>query len=145
MRKRLLGNLTFSKKVSELNKRALAQEHIVNLAAYRNASQPNSAKTILLVDDDPVTLNTMKRIFEAKQYKVFVAKDAMEVSKIIEDTSLDVILLDVQLPWIDGYELCSLLKSTPFLINQDVYHRQISSQLYIYYASHTFRRSFVEY
>ena len=115
MRKRSLGNLNFSKKISELNKKALAHEDVVNLAAYRNASLPNSAKTILLVDDDPVTLNTMKRIFEAEQYKVYVAKDAMEVSKIIEDTALDVILLDVQLPWIDGYELCSLLKSTPFL------------------------------
>lgn len=117
MRKRTLDGFGFSKKISQLNKKALAQESVVNLEAYRAASQPNFAKTILLVDDDPITLNALKRIFEAQQYKVFAAKDAMEVSKIIEDTSLDAILLDVQLPWIDGYELCSLLKSTSYLKN----------------------------
>ena len=37
----------------------------------------------------------------------------MGLSKIIEDTKLDLILLDIQLPWVDGYELCALLKITP--------------------------------
>lgn len=117
MRKKILGSVNFAKKVGELNKKALAQEQVVNLDAYRAASQPNISKTILLVDDDPMSLNAMKRIFESLHYRVYVAKDAMEVSKIIEDISLDVILVDVQLPWIDGYELCSLLKSTPYLKN----------------------------
>lgn len=118
MRKQLVSS--FSKKISQLNKRALAQSQVVSLDAYRHASLPAASKTILLVDDDPVTLTSMKRIFEADEYHVYIAKDAMEVSKIIEDIALDIILLNVQLPWIDGYELCSLLKATPLLKNLPV-------------------------
>lgn len=115
MRKRLPINRNFSKKITELHKRSLAQEDVVNLEAYRSASKPRKSRTILLVDDDPVSLNTMKKIFESNDYLVFSATNAMEVSKIIADNSLDMILLDVHLPWMDGYELCSLLKSTSFL------------------------------
>ena len=115
MRKRFFSDLSFSKKLSLMNKKALAQKDVVNLDAYRSASLPAFDKTILIVDEDPVSLNSLKRIFEASRYRVFIARDAMEVSKIIEDTPLDMIILDVELPWIDGYELCSLLKSTPYL------------------------------
>ena len=59
--------------------------------------------------------NAIKRIFEKEHYRVLVAKDAMELSKIIEDTKLDLILLDINLPWVDGYELCTLLKAHPAL------------------------------
>ena len=120
MRKRYCSDLSFSKKLSQLNKKALAQEDVVNLEAYRSASLPTYNKTILIVDEDPVSLNSMKRLFESARYRVFIARDAMEVSKIIEDTPLDMILLEVQLPWIDGYELCALLKSTPYLKNLPV-------------------------
>ena len=76
--------------------------------------------TILVVDDEPVMRNAIKRIFEKENYRVLIAKDAMELSKIIEDTKLDLILLDIQLPWVDGYELCALLKSHPLLKNLPV-------------------------
>jgi two-component system aerobic respiration control protein ArcA len=36
--------------------------------------------------------------------------DGLELSKILETTRLDLILLDVNLPWVDGYELCRLIK-----------------------------------
>ncbi len=120
MKKRLFGENLFSKKIIELNKKALAQEDVVNLNAYREASKLNTAKTILLVNDDPTALSALKRIFETEKYRVFIARDAMQVSTIIEDTTLDIIIVDVQLPWIDGFELCSLLKSTPLLKNLPV-------------------------
>lgn len=120
MRKRKFGDQTFTKRVAELNRKAMAQEHIVNLDAYRAASRCPEAKTILIVDDEPVMRNAIKRIFEKDNYRVLVAKDAMELSKIIEDTKLDLVLLDIQLPWVDGYELCALLKSHPLLKNLPV-------------------------
>ena len=120
IRKHKFGDQGFSKKVAELNKKALAHEHVVSLDAYRAASKNHEHKTILVVDDEPVMRNAIKRIFERENYRVLVAKDAMELSKILEDTKLDLILLDVQLPWVDGYELCSLLKSSPVLRNLPV-------------------------
>lgn len=115
MRKRNFGDQSFTKKVSALNRKAMAQEQVVNLGAYRAAARQPEAKTILVVDDEPVMRNAIKRIFEKENYRVIVAKDAMELSKIIEDTKLDLILLDIQLPWVDGYELCTLIKSNPLL------------------------------
>ena len=113
--KRKLGDKSFSKQVSELGRRAVAQSKVVSLDEYRNAVRKTEAKTILVVDDELVMRNAIKRIFEKENYRVLVAKDAMELSKIIEDTRLDLILLDINLPWVDGYELCGLLKAHPLL------------------------------
>jgi CheY-like chemotaxis protein len=115
MKTRRFGDKSFSKQVSELGKKALAQEKVVSLADYRNAVKKPNAPTILVVDDELVMRNAIKRIFEKENYHVVVAKDAMELSKIIEDTKLDLILLDINLPWVDGLELCNLIKSHPQL------------------------------
>lgn len=115
MNRRTFGDKSFAKQVAALNKKAVAQSKVVSLEDYRAASKHLEARTILVVDDELVMRNAIKRIFEKENYRVLVAKDAMELSKIIEDTRLDLILLDINLPWVDGYELCSLLKSHPML------------------------------
>jgi two-component system aerobic respiration control protein ArcA len=108
MNRRKFGDKSLSKQVAELNKRAVAQNKVVSLDDYRSASRRLESKTILVVDDELVMRNAIKRIFEKDNYRVLVAKDAMELSKIIEDTRIDLILLDINLPWVDGYELCGL-------------------------------------
>jgi DNA-binding response OmpR family regulator len=115
MNRRKFGDKSLSKQVAELNKKAVAQNKVVSLDDYRTASRRMETKTILVVDDELVMRNAIKRIFEKENYRVLVAKDAMELSKIIEDTRIDLILLDINLPWVDGYELCGLLKSKPLL------------------------------
>lgn len=115
MTKKRFSDHSFSKQVAALNKKAVAQSKVVNLKDYREVAAPQTTKTILVVDDELVMRNAIKRIFEKERYRVLVAKDAMELSKIIEDTKLDLILLDINLPWVDGYELCSLLKAHPLL------------------------------
>lgn len=115
MAKKSFTDQSFSRQVAALNKRAVAQSKVVNLREYRDVVSNGHSKTILVVDDELVMRNAIKRIFEKEKYRVLVAKDAMELSKIIEDTKLDLILLDINLPWVDGYELCSLLKSHPAL------------------------------
>ncbi|NBX17167.1 MAG: response regulator [Proteobacteria bacterium] len=115
MNRRKFGDRSLSKQVAELNKRAVAQNKVVSLDDYRAASRRLESKTILVVDDELVMRNAIKRIFEKDNYRVLVAKDAMELTKIIEDTRIDLILLDINLPWVDGYELCGLLKSKPML------------------------------
>jgi two-component system aerobic respiration control protein ArcA len=115
MGKKRFTDQSFSRQVAALNKRAVAQSKVVSLKDYREVAAPAASKTILVVDDELVMRNAIKRIFEKEKYKVLVAKDAMELSKIIEDTKLDLILLDINLPWVDGYELCSLLKAHPHL------------------------------
>lgn len=84
---------------------------VVSLSDFRNLKQTIETRTILVVDDDEIMRNALKRILEASGYKVLLASDGLELSKILEVNRLDMVLLDVNLPWVDGYELCRLLKS----------------------------------
>lgn len=84
---------------------------MVSLSDFRNLKQTIETRTILVVDDDEIMRNALKRILEASGYKVLLASDGLELSKILEVNRLDMVLLDVNLPWVDGYELCRLLKS----------------------------------
>lgn len=115
MKKKTFGDQSFTKQVAALNKKAVCQNKVVSLDEYRSVSKRVESPTILIVDDEVVMRNAVKRIFEKENYRVLMAKDAMELSKILEDTRLDLILLDVNLPWVDGYELCQLIKSHPML------------------------------
>ncbi len=105
------GDKGFAKQVAALNRRALAQSKVVSLQDYRSATPHAEAKTILIIDDDVSMRNAIKRIFEKDNFKVLAACNALEFSKIIEETTPDVILIDVGLPWVNGLELCTLLKS----------------------------------
>lgn len=109
------GDKQFAKQVADLNKKAVAAAKIVSLDDYRTATKHVETRTLLIIDDEVVMRNAIKRIFEKNSFKVLAARDAMEFSKIIEETTPDIILLDIGLPWVNGYELCVLLKSHPVL------------------------------
>ena len=70
-------------------------------------------KKILLVDDDPDLVEAMKIILENKSYDVAVAHDGKEGLKKVETEQPNLIILDVMMPEIDGYEMCTKLKSDP--------------------------------
>lgn len=69
--------------------------------------------TVLVVDDTPVNLQLMQHAL-GQQYRVVLANSAQEGLDLIHAGTLpDVILLDVMMPVMDGYEMCTLLKQTP--------------------------------
>ena len=110
MSKKFDGNDSVKKTITQKNKKALANADVVNLAAYRQAVKQTNSKTILIVDDEPITRTTLKKIFENEEHTVLTAKDGMELAKIIESIKLDLILLDIQLPWINGNEICAIIR-----------------------------------
>ncbi|MBF0440510.1 MAG: response regulator [Oligoflexales bacterium] len=93
-----------------MKRKKIASAPIVNLNAYREVICDKKKQVILVVDDDEIMRNAMKRILEAEGYNVLLAEDGMELSKVLETNKLDLILLDVNLPWVNGYELCEILK-----------------------------------
>jgi two-component system aerobic respiration control protein ArcA len=105
------GDKGFAKQVAALNRRALAQSKVVSLEDYRSAAPNTEPQTILIIDDEIVMRNAIKRIFEKDNFKVLAASNALEFSKIIEEVTPNIILIDVGLPWVNGLELCTLLKS----------------------------------
>jgi DNA-binding response OmpR family regulator len=70
-------------------------------------------KKILLVDDDVDFAEATKIILESKSYDVFLAHDGQEGLKRVQTVQPDLIILDVMMPHMDGYEACARLKADP--------------------------------
>lgn len=70
-------------------------------------------QTILVIDDNPVNLGVVGEHLEDNNYNVTVAQDGMEGLKRAELGQPDLILLDVMMPGIDGFETCRRLKANP--------------------------------
>ncbi len=67
-------------------------------------------KRILVVDDEPSILETIKFHLELSDYDVVSASDGMEALKLARSENPDLILLDLMLPRMDGYKVCKMLK-----------------------------------
>jgi two-component system, cell cycle response regulator DivK len=68
---------------------------------------------ILLVDDNPANLKLVRVLLTTEGYEVRVASDAEEALKVLDDFEPQIILMDVQLPGMDGLELTRRLKADP--------------------------------
>jgi len=66
---------------------------------------------ILVVDDEKQFLEMMTIRFEANGYEVITATDGKEGLTKAKSENPDIILLDVMMPEIDGFEVCKLLKN----------------------------------
>ena len=70
-------------------------------------------KTVLVVDDERVNINVLAELLR-DDYQVLAAKDGEQaLNRVKGDTPPDLILLDVMMPGIDGYEVCRRLKGDP--------------------------------
>jgi len=65
---------------------------------------------VLLVEDDSIQAEATKEILEKVGYEVLLADDGINAIKIVKSERPDIILLDLILPGLDGYEVCRWLK-----------------------------------
>lgn len=70
-----------------------------------------SDKIILTVDDDENTRKMLSFLFVAKGFKVISAKDGIDAFEILKLTKPDVIILDIMMPGMGGFELCKRIKA----------------------------------
>lgn len=99
------------RKVESMKRERLKDNKVVSLREFREVQPTKTTFRILAVDDDEVMRSALKRVLEAEGYEVVLAEDGLELSKMLENSTFDLILLDINLPWVDGYELCTLLKN----------------------------------
>jgi signal transduction histidine kinase len=71
--------------------------------------------TILIVDDDPTARETLVAILDGEGYDLQLAKDGIQALKMLEQLQPDLILLDIMMPAMDGFEVCRRIRSTPQL------------------------------
>lgn len=70
-------------------------------------------ETILVVDDDKINRTLLSIILRNEGYQVVEAEDGEDAVKMSLETEPDLVLLDVMMPKMDGYEACKLLKGDP--------------------------------
>jgi two-component system cell cycle response regulator len=68
---------------------------------------------ILVVDDIPANVKLLEARLIAEYFEVLTASDGYQCLEICAKTPVDVILLDIMMPGIDGFEVCATLKSNP--------------------------------
>ncbi|HCC54299.1 MAG TPA: two-component system response regulator [Desulfobulbaceae bacterium] len=71
--------------------------------------KPNIPK-ILCVDDEPLNLKLLDKLLVSNNYEVIKAEDGESALKAIEKNAVDLVLLDVMMPKIDGFEVCRRIK-----------------------------------
>ena len=69
--------------------------------------------TILVVDDNPTNLKLVSDVLECEGYTVLRAYDAQHAQKVLKQSLPDLMLVDIQMPGMDGLALTRLLKADP--------------------------------
>ncbi|HSW93042.1 MAG TPA: response regulator [Gammaproteobacteria bacterium] len=72
-----------------------------------------SGEAILIIEDNLLNLKMMDYLLTAKKYDVYRAMDAREALSLLETVKPALILVDIQLPGMDGLELTRKLKADP--------------------------------
>jgi diguanylate cyclase len=70
---------------------------------------------ILIVDDNPGNVKLVAKIIEKAGYDTNTAPDGETALELVKENNYDLILLDIQMPGIDGFEVCRRLQSDPIL------------------------------
>jgi CheY-like chemotaxis protein len=71
--------------------------------------KPNK-KTILIIDDDPIFIQGIKENLQFDGFSVLEAFDGLTGYKLAKKNKPDLIILDVMMPKLDGFKVCSMLK-----------------------------------
>lgn len=77
----------------------------------QTSPETRSRPTVLVVDDDPTNVKLLEAKLFRFNYEILKAYSGEEALSIINDANVDLVLLDVMMPGIDGYEVCHRLKS----------------------------------
>ena len=70
----------------------------------------NMSKRILLIEDDADMVEAVKLRLEANNYEVLIARDGPEGLEMARTENPDLIILDIMLPKMDGFNVCRMLK-----------------------------------
>jgi DNA-binding response OmpR family regulator len=75
-------------------------------------SEKIESQKILVVDDDPYILMSLEFLMKKNGYNVLVARNGTEAMQIVKEFIPDIVLLDIMMPDVNGYEICKYIKST---------------------------------
>ena len=93
----------------------MRKRHLVSTPISLDPTSPSSnyQSTVLIIDDTPANLGVTVECLETQGLRVLIAQDGDEGLRRAELVRPDIILLDVMMPRMDGFEVCRRLKSQP--------------------------------
>lgn len=68
---------------------------------------------VLIVDDNPQNVELLQAFLESLQVKIVTARDGQEALEKVQQHNPDLILLDIMMPRMSGFQVCKKLKSDP--------------------------------
>jgi signal transduction histidine kinase len=83
-----------------------------SMVANESATVP-SQPTVLVVEDEPVILEIITSLLQEEQYKVLQAPNGQAALALLEDDRPDLIISDIRMPGMDGFELCERVRANP--------------------------------
>ena len=69
--------------------------------------------TVLIVDDDPLILRVVATVLDLEAYEVVTAESAEAAMQVLPERPVDVVVTDVMMPGMDGYQLCEWIRGEP--------------------------------
>lgn len=88
-----------------------AAEEVLDVPLPASAVEAKVGKPrVLIVDDDPVNLHILKEMLPRHRYQVSAVNSAHEAMKLIDDREWDLVVTDVMMPRMSGYELTRLIR-----------------------------------
>jgi len=110
MAKKKINAKDLIQKIEKMTKARMASQEVVSLDNFRDMKKKTDTRTILVIEDDETMRAAMKKIFELDGYVVKLAADSTELTATLDEVTPDLILMDVGLPWLNGFELGQMLK-----------------------------------
>lgn len=75
----------------------------------------NEPANILVVDDNQENLKVVSNYLKEKGYNIALALDGISALKVLDENKIDLILLDIMMPEMDGFEVCRKIMADPKL------------------------------
>ena len=73
----------------------------------------NDSIHILVVDDNKKNLGVVSSYLKEEKYKLTLALNGTEALKVLSRDNVDLVLLDIMMPGMDGFEVCTIINETP--------------------------------
>ncbi len=91
-----------------VNSTSIEETVVDNLKGQKRDQKERSR--ILIVDDDPVVRRIVLELLN-NHYTVILASTGVQLPDLLQKHHPDLVILDVMLPWINGFELCRIIKT----------------------------------
>ena len=97
-------------KIEKLARERMAQEKVIDIKNIKKSPAKDNIN-ILLIEDDETIRKALTRLLEGEGYRVRAASDGTQLSDVLDDTPLDLVMMDIGLPWVNGLELTEMMKA----------------------------------